>query len=56
MEKIRNEKLRKILQEMEEFLKSVYRNQLKAVILYGFVARGTLTEDYIYYGAGWRYG
>lgn len=30
---------------MEELLKSVYGNRLKAVILYGSVARGTQTED-----------
>lgn len=45
MEKTTDEKLRKILQEVEELLKSVYGNRLKAVILYGSVARGTQTED-----------
>ena len=45
MEKITDEKLREILQEMGELLKSVYGNRLKAVILYGSVARGTQTED-----------
>ena len=45
MEKIADEKLREILQEMGELLKSVYGNRLKAVILYGSVARGTQTED-----------
>ncbi len=45
MEKIADEKLREILQEMGELLKSVYGNRLKAVILYGSAARGTQTED-----------
>ena len=45
MEKIKDEKLRKILQEMAELLHDVYGNRLKAVILYGSVARGTQTED-----------
>ena len=45
MEKIADGKLREILQEMRELLKSVYWNRLKAVILYGSVARGTQTED-----------
>ena len=45
MEKIADEKLREILQEMGELLKNVYGNRLKAVILYGSVARGTQTED-----------
>ena len=45
MEKIADEKLREILQEMGELLKSVYGNRLKAVILYGSVARGTQTDD-----------
>lgn len=45
MEKIKDEKLRKILQEMAELLKQVYGNRLKAVILYGSVVRGTQTED-----------
>lgn len=45
MEKIKDEKLRKILQEMAELLHDVYGNLLKAVILYGSVARGTQTED-----------
>lgn len=45
MEKIADEKLREILQEMGELLKSVYGNRLKTVILYGSVARGTQTED-----------
>lgn len=45
MEKIKDEKLRKILQEIAELLKQVYGDRLKAVILYGSVARGTQTED-----------
>lgn len=45
MEKIKDEKLRKILQEIAELLNQVYGDRLKAVILYGSVARGTQTED-----------
>ena len=45
MEKIADGKLREILQEMGELLKSVYGNRLKTIILYGSVARGTQTED-----------
>lgn len=45
MEMIKDEKLRKILQEMAELLQDVYGDLLKAVILYGSVARGTQTED-----------
>lgn len=45
MEKIKDEKLREILQEMAELLQQVYGNRLKAVILYGSVARGTQTVD-----------
>ncbi len=45
MEMIKDEKLRKILQEMAELLQGVYGDLLKAIILYGSVARGTQTED-----------
>ena len=45
MDKIKDERLRKILQEMAELLQHVYGERLKAVILYGSVARGTQTED-----------
>ena len=45
MEKIKDEKLRTILQEMAELLHQVYGNRLKAVILYGSVARGTQSKD-----------
>ena len=37
--------LRKMLLELEEKLQRVYGNKLKAVILYGSVARGTATEE-----------
>lgn len=37
MEKIKDEKLRKILQEIAELLKQVYGDRLKAVILYGLL-------------------
>lgn len=45
MDKIKDERLKKILQEMAELLQHVYGERLKAVILYGSVARGTQTED-----------
>ncbi|HIW81107.1 MAG TPA: nucleotidyltransferase domain-containing protein [Candidatus Acetatifactor stercoripullorum] len=45
MDKIKDEKLREILQEMAELLHRVYGKRLKAVILYGSVARGTQTKD-----------
>ena len=41
MEKIQDMDLRKMLLELEEKLQRVYGNKLKAVILYGSVARGT---------------
>ena len=45
MEKIQDMDLRKMLLELEEKLQRVYENKLKAVILYGSVARGTATEE-----------
>ena len=45
MEKIQDMDLRKILLELEEKLQCVYGNKLKAVILYGSVARGTAMEE-----------
>ena len=45
MEKIKDINLRKMLLELEEMLQRVYGNKLKAVILYGSVARGTATEE-----------
>ena len=45
MEKLQDEKLKKILMELAEMLQEVYRDKLKAVILYGSVARGTATDD-----------
>ena len=45
MEKIQDLDLRKMLLELEEKLQRVYGNKLKAVILYGSVARGTATEE-----------
>lgn len=40
MDKIRDEKLRMIMQEISELLREVYGSKLKAVILYGSAARG----------------
>ena len=45
MERIQDMDLRKMLLELEEKLQRVYGNKLKAVILYGSVARGTATEE-----------
>ena len=45
MEKIQDMDLRKMLLELEEKLQRGYGNKLKAVILYGSVARGTATEE-----------
>ena len=44
-EKIQDMDLRKMLLELEEKLQRVYGNKLKAIILYGSVARGTATEE-----------
>ena len=45
MEKLQDEKLKKILMELAEMLQEVYRDKLKEVILSGSVARGTATDD-----------
>lgn len=45
MEKVKDENLKKILQEIAELLRNVYGERLRAVILYGSVARGTRTKD-----------
>lgn len=45
MERLQDEKLKKILMELAEMLQEVYRDKLKAVILYGSVARGTAIDD-----------
>ena len=45
MEQIRDEQMRKILSELAELLYQVYKDKLKAVILYGSVARGTHTKE-----------
>lgn len=45
MEKLQNEELRKILTELANMLQEVYQDKLKAVILYGSVARGTATDE-----------
>ena len=51
MEKLQDEKLKKILMELAEMLREVYRDKLKAVILYGSVARGMATVIYKVSGA-----
>ena len=45
MEQIKDEQTRKILSELSELLHQVYGSRLKAIILYGSVARGTQTKD-----------
>lgn len=45
METILDDTLKRILLEMSELLHRVYGERLKAVILYGSVARGTQTEE-----------
>ena len=45
MEQIKDAQLRKILNEMAILLHQIYGDRLKAIILYGSVARGTQTED-----------
>ena len=45
MEKVKDENLKKILQEIAELLRNVYGERLRAVILHGSVARGTQTKD-----------
>ena len=45
MEKVKDENLKKILHEIAELLRNVYGERLRAVILYGSVARGTQTKD-----------
>lgn len=45
MEKLQDAELKKILMELANMLKKVYREKLKAVILYGSVARGTATDE-----------
>lgn len=45
MEKLQDIELKKILTELAEMLQKVYQEKLKAVILYGSVARGTATDE-----------
>lgn len=45
MEQVRDERMGKILSELAELLYQVYKDKLKAVILYGSVARGTQTKE-----------
>ena len=45
MEEIKSKELRNILTDMTEKICDVYGKRLKAVILYGSVARGTQKED-----------
>lgn len=45
MDQIKDEQMRKILSELLELLHQVYGKRLRAIILYGSVARGTQTKD-----------
>ena len=45
MEKLQDEVIKKMLEELDEILKIVYGDKLKSIILYGSVARGTAAED-----------
>ena len=45
MENLRDNRLETILAELADMLLEVYRDRLKAVILYGSVARGTATNE-----------
>ncbi len=45
MDQIKDEQMKKMLSELAEFLHQAYGIRLKAVILYGSVARGTYTND-----------
>ncbi|MCD7922807.1 MAG: nucleotidyltransferase domain-containing protein [Clostridiales bacterium] len=44
MEQMRSDQLKNMLQELSELLRQAYGDKLRAVILYGSVARGTQTE------------
>lgn len=45
MEQIKDENIRKLLEELADLLCQIYGDKLRAVILYGSVARGTQTND-----------
>lgn len=45
MNQVKDEQMKKILSELSTLLHQVYGKRLKAIILYGSVARGTQTED-----------
>lgn len=45
VEKLQDAKLKMMLLELVDMLQQVYSNKLKAVILYGSVARGTATNE-----------
>lgn len=45
MDQIKDEQMKKMLSELAELLHQAYGKRLKAVILYGSVARGTYTDD-----------
>ena len=45
MKKLQNKELEKVLGELANMLQEVYRDKLKAVILYGSAARGTATNE-----------
>lgn len=45
MEQIKDESIKKMLTELSKSLQQIYGDKLKAVVLYGSVARGTQTVD-----------
>lgn len=45
MEQIKDESIKKMLTELSESLQQIYGDKLKAVVLYGSVARGTQMVD-----------
>ena len=45
MKKLQNKELENVLGELADMLQEVYRDKLKAVILYGSAARGTATNE-----------
>lgn len=45
MEKLYDTELKNMLMELADMLQEVYHDRLKAVILYGSVARGTATDE-----------
>lgn len=45
IDKLQDTELKKMLMELSNMLQEVYRDKLRAVVLYGSTARGTGTDD-----------